>query len=119
MYLECARDRALEGRPLRAITADEQIGDRQALARTLFDTLLGEVMIDGIFHADPHPGNVLLLADGQHALLDFGSVGRADVAARCALADDKLGRNLLVRPPLATFENGGFGRNSGLPVSPF
>ena len=33
----------LEGRPLGAITADEQIGDRQALARTLFDTLLGEV----------------------------------------------------------------------------
>ena len=52
----------LDGRPLGAITADEQIGDRQALARTLFDTLLGEVMIDGIFHADPHPGNVLLLA---------------------------------------------------------
>lgn len=64
----------LEGRPLGAITADEQIGDRQALARTLFDTLLGEVMIDGIFHADPHPGNVLLLANGQLALLDFGSV---------------------------------------------
>ena len=68
----------LEGRPLGAIRADEQIGDRQALARTLFDTLLGEVMIDGIFHADPHPGNVLLLANGQLALLDFGSVGRID-----------------------------------------
>jgi ubiquinone biosynthesis protein len=75
----------LEGRPLGAITADEQIGDRQALARTLFDTLLGEVMIDGIFHADPHPGNVLLLADGQLALLDFGSVGRIDAGLRAAL----------------------------------
>jgi len=39
----------------------------------VFDTLLSEVMIDGIFHADPHPGNVLLLANGQLALLDFGS----------------------------------------------
>jgi ubiquinone biosynthesis protein len=75
----------LEGRPLGAITADEQIGDRQALARTLFDTLLGEVMIDGIFHADPHPGNVLVLADGQLALLDFGSVGRIDAGLRAAL----------------------------------
>ena len=75
----------LEGRPLGAITADEQIGDRQALARTLFDTLLGEVMIDGIFHADPHPGNVLLLADGQLALLDFGSVGRIDSGLRAGL----------------------------------
>ena len=75
----------LEGRPLGAITADEQIGDRQALARTLFDTLLGEVMIDGIFHADPHPGNVLLLANGQLALLDFGSVGRIDSGLRAGL----------------------------------
>ena len=75
----------LEGRPLGAITADEQIGDRQALARTLFDTLLGEVTIDGIFHADPHPGNVLLLANGQLALLDFGSVGRIDSGLRAGL----------------------------------
>ncbi len=75
----------LEGRPLGAITADEQIGDRQALARTLFDTLLSEVMIDGIFHADPHPGNVLLLANGQLALLDFGSVGRIDSGLRAGL----------------------------------
>ena len=75
----------LDGRPLGAITADEQIGDRQALARSLFDTLLGEVMIDGIFHADPHPGNVLLLANGQLALLDFGSVGRIDSGLRAAL----------------------------------
>ena len=75
----------LDGRPLGAITADEQIGDRRALARTLFDTLLGEVMIDGIFHADPHPGNVLLLADGQLGLLDFGSVGRIDAGLRAGL----------------------------------
>src|SRR5471032_472476 len=75
----------LDGRALGAINPDEQIGDRQALARTLFDTLLGEVMIDGIFHADPHPGNVLLLADGQLGLLDFGSVGRIDAGLRSAL----------------------------------
>ena len=75
----------LDGRALGAIDPDEQIGDRHALARTLFDTLLGEVMIDGIFHADPRPGNVLLLADGQLGLLDFGSVGRIDAGLRSAL----------------------------------
>jgi ubiquinone biosynthesis protein len=42
-------------------------------------------MIEGIFHADPHPGNVLLLADGQLGLLDFGSVGRIDAGLRAAL----------------------------------
>ena len=59
--------------------------DPYALARTLLDTLLRQVVLDGVFHADPHPGNVLLLADGRLALLDFGSVGRLDVAVRAAL----------------------------------
>lgn len=85
MYLDVLVMERLEGRPLGAITADEQIGDRQALARTLFDTLQGEVMIDGIFHADPHPGNVRLLANGQLALLDFGSVGRIDSGLRAGV----------------------------------
>ncbi len=49
----------LEGRALGQVTPTEQIGDRQALACSLFDTPLREVMIEGIFHADPHPGNVL------------------------------------------------------------
>ena len=42
-------------------------------------------MVDGIFHADPHPGNILLLSDGQLGLLDFGSVGRIDAEMRGAL----------------------------------
>jgi ubiquinone biosynthesis protein len=75
----------LDGRALGAIAPDEEIGDRQMLARVLFDTLLGEVMLDGVFHADPHPGNVLLLEEGQLGLLDFGSVGRIDSGLRAAL----------------------------------
>jgi len=59
--------------------------DRDALARTLLGTLLRQVVLDGVFHADPHPGNVLLLADGALALLDFGSVGRLDATLRAAL----------------------------------
>src|SRR5699024_8264652 len=43
------------------------------------------VMIDGVFHADPHPGNVMVLTDGRVALLDFGSVGRLDAQLRGAL----------------------------------
>ncbi len=42
-------------------------------------------MLDGVFHADPHPGNVLLLDDGRIGLLDFGSVGRLDPSGRSAL----------------------------------
>lgn len=75
----------LDGRALGTIMPSEEIGNRQVLARTLLDTLLREVMIEGVFHADPHPGNALLLADGRLGLLDFGSVGRVDAGLRAAL----------------------------------
>ncbi len=55
-------------------------------ARSLLAFVLRQIMVDGVFHADPHPGNVLLLADGRLGLLDFGSVGRLDPTVRDALA---------------------------------
>jgi len=60
-------------------------GDRQRLARDLLDFLLRQIVIDGVFHADPHPGNILLLADGRLGLIDFGAVGRLDSGLRAAL----------------------------------
>jgi ubiquinone biosynthesis protein len=59
--------------------------DREGLARTLLDTMLRQVMTDGVFHADPHPGNILLLTDGGLGMIDFGSVGRLDGSLREAL----------------------------------
>jgi ubiquinone biosynthesis protein len=59
--------------------------DRVQLARTLLRHALHQITVDGIFHADPHPGNVLLLADGRLAWLDLGSVGRLDAQLRSAL----------------------------------
>jgi ubiquinone biosynthesis protein len=59
--------------------------DAARLGRVLFDCILGQVAIDGVFHADPHPGNFLLLADGRIGMLDLGSVGRLDPATREAL----------------------------------
>jgi ubiquinone biosynthesis protein len=64
---------------------EEQGLDRQLLARTLLRHALHQITVDGIFHADPHPGNILLLADGRLAWLDFGSVGRLDALLRAAL----------------------------------
>jgi len=74
-----------DGRPLAAIDAGMPADVRAALARSLLDCLLREIMLEGTFHADPHPGNVLLLADGRLGLLDFGSVGRIDQGLRSAL----------------------------------
>jgi ubiquinone biosynthesis protein len=75
----------LDGRPLLTAAPGLPAGSRAALARDLLDSLLGQVMLDGIFHADPHPGNILLLGDGRLGLLDWGSVGRIDAGLRGAL----------------------------------
>jgi len=67
--------------------AEDALGqlDRDALARALLDCLLRQIVVDGVFHADPHPGNILLLTDGRLGLIDFGSVGRLDSELRAAL----------------------------------
>jgi ubiquinone biosynthesis protein len=59
--------------------------DRTRLARTLLSCMLRQLLGSGVFHADPHPGNVLILTDGSLALLDFGSVGRLDPLQQAAL----------------------------------
>jgi predicted unusual protein kinase regulating ubiquinone biosynthesis (AarF/ABC1/UbiB family) len=46
------------------------------LAEELFRAYLHQVIVDGIFHADPHPGNVFLTDDRRIALLDLGMVSR-------------------------------------------
>jgi predicted unusual protein kinase regulating ubiquinone biosynthesis (AarF/ABC1/UbiB family) len=45
------------------------------LAMELFRAYLQQILIDGFFHADPHPGNVFVTDDGRVALLDLGQVG--------------------------------------------
>ncbi|MDQ1402656.1 MAG: ubiquinone biosynthesis protein [Actinomycetota bacterium] len=50
--------------------------DGRPLAEELFRAYLHQVLVDGFFHADPHPGNVFLTDDGRLALLDLGMVGR-------------------------------------------
>jgi ubiquinone biosynthesis protein len=46
-----------------------------SLAGDLFRAYLKQVLVDGLFHADPHPGNVFMTDDGRIALLDLGMVG--------------------------------------------
>ena len=50
--------------------------DGSSLADELFHAYLKQVLVDGLFHADPHPGNVFLTADHRIGLLDLGMVGR-------------------------------------------
>jgi ubiquinone biosynthesis protein len=50
--------------------------DGAALAEDLVAAYLKQILVDGFFHADPHPGNVLLTEDGRLALIDLGMVAR-------------------------------------------
>ena len=50
------------------------------LVEALFRAYLKQILIDGVFHADPHPGNVFLTDDGRIALLDLGMVGHTTPA---------------------------------------
>ena len=50
--------------------------DGEKLGRELVRAYLHQIIIDGFFHADPHPGNVFLTDDGRVALLDLGMVGQ-------------------------------------------
>jgi ubiquinone biosynthesis protein len=50
--------------------------DGPGLADELFRAYLKQILLDGVFHADPHPGNVFLTEDENIALLDLGMVAR-------------------------------------------
>ncbi|WP_206811332.1 ABC1 kinase family protein [Paradesulfitobacterium ferrireducens] len=50
--------------------------DRGMIAETLAQTVLKQILLEGFFHADPHPGNIMVLPDKAIALIDFGMVGR-------------------------------------------
>ena len=56
--------------------------DGDALAEELFRAYLKQILVDGFFHADPHPGNLLLTAERNIAILDLGMVGRLNQRLR-------------------------------------
>lgn len=48
------------------------------LSETLADVYLTMIFDEGLFHADPHPGNLIVMSDGRLGILDFGMIGRID-----------------------------------------
>jgi ubiquinone biosynthesis protein len=61
--------------------------DRKALAARGADAVLKMILVDGYFHADPHPGNVIYLPSNRIALIDFGMVGRLSPVRRRQIVD--------------------------------
>jgi ubiquinone biosynthesis protein len=60
--------------------------DREKLADVLLRASLAAVMNGERFHADPHPGNVMILGDGRLGLLDLGSTGRLDALEQTSIS---------------------------------
>ena len=66
----------MEGVSISDITALDALGvDRAQLATDLIDVFAEMILYNGLFHADPHPGNVHVRSDGTIVLLDFGMMG--------------------------------------------
>ncbi|ABS26309.1 AarF/ABC1/UbiB kinase family protein [Anaeromyxobacter sp. Fw109-5] len=59
--------------------------DLEQVAKNVIETSFRQLFEDGLFHGDPHPGNILVLPDDRIALLDFGLVGRLTRAQQEAL----------------------------------
>lgn len=65
----------VEGNKIADVAALEANGvDRKELARRVVRTYCQMIFVDGVYHADPHPGNMLVTPDGSLILLDFGAV---------------------------------------------
>jgi ubiquinone biosynthesis protein len=73
----------IHGRNLSKMGPDEMRAlDGQAIAKQLLSAYLKQIVTDGVFHCDPHPGNIFLTDDGKLALMDFGMVGRFDAGQK-------------------------------------
>ena len=76
-----------EGRSPTGREAVERAGwEVDDLVEAVADVYLTMIFRDGLFHADPHPGNLLLTPDHRIAILDFGDVGRVLPSRRAQLA---------------------------------
>ena len=75
-------------------TLTEEGFDVDALVQRTLDAYLTMLFRDGVFHADPHPGNFLLEQPATVAFLDFGDIGRLSAARRRQVEDLMLGVGL-------------------------
>ncbi len=79
---------SVEGVPGTDLAAVEAAGlDRKVLAARGADAFLKMILIDGFFHADPHPGNVFYLPGNRIVVIDFGMVGRLSPQRRKQVID--------------------------------
>jgi ubiquinone biosynthesis protein len=91
VYREVSSRRVLVQERFEGVTVadldDDSAATRRALADELLRATLDQIIRVGVFHADPHPGNVFVLASGGLGLIDFGAIGRLDPIEQAAIVD--------------------------------
>jgi ubiquinone biosynthesis protein len=93
VYWELTSQRVLvleqvEGIPVDEVDRLTAVGlDRRQIAKSGCRAFLKQVFEFGFFHADPHPGNILIMSDGTVAFVDFGIMGRLDTQLRTHIAN--------------------------------
>ncbi len=61
--------------------------EKRSLTTLIFRAFFQQYLVDGFFHADPHPGNLFYLNDGRLAILDCGMMGRIDPRTQTVLIE--------------------------------
>ncbi len=78
----------IHGTKVTDLEEQERLGISPAkVNRLLIKTYLKQLLEDGFFHADPHPGNLLVMPDGRLAFFDFGMVGRITPELQAKMID--------------------------------
>lgn len=66
---------------------EKQELDRKKIAENCASILLEQILVHGLFHGDPHPGNIMVLPDERICFLDYGMIGRLDEELKQQLAE--------------------------------
>ncbi|MBN2062184.1 MAG: phosphotransferase [Deltaproteobacteria bacterium] len=66
----------IQGTKLKELKGDNIIDDPETLAGQGLGAAIDQILRDGFFHADPHPGNILITQEGRICLIDWGMTGR-------------------------------------------
>ena len=91
----------VEGVPATDLAAVEAAGlDRRLLAARGVEAFLKMILVDGFFHADPHPGNVFYLPGNRIVVIDFGMVGRLSPQRRRQVIDLLAGIARMAEEPM-------------------
>ncbi len=78
----------IDGTKVLDLDAQRERGiDPPEIVKLVARTYLKQLLEDGFFHADPHPGNLRIMADGRLAFFDFGMVGRITPQLQSAMID--------------------------------